>query len=161
MAAKDVRGIMHRLEATEWSASLELCLDTFNADEICRLHIHIVAARPSGFRYTDGRRTPALHLEQFNIKPSHIKGLVDPANGKKCKSTAPLHYYCQMPKRGKIASWTNHFAYKDFLVSPRWIVSFVQRGKMSYEDARKVIVFIVLMRYRRHTHVPKIVLFHR
>ena len=49
-----------------------------------------------------------------------------------------------MPKKGLIASWTNHVAFKDFLVSPRWIVSFVQRGKMTHEDAKKVIVFSFL-----------------
>ena len=141
MTDKDVRVVMERLQATEWSASIELCHDTFNEHQKCRLHIHIVISRHAGFRFTDASRMPALRLEQFNIKPAHLKGLVDPANGKRTKSTAPMHYYCQMPKKGKLASWTNHFAYKDFLVSPRWIVSFVQKGKMSYEDARKVSVF--------------------
>ena len=121
----------------------------------------MVAVRPEGFRYTDGSRTPALNLQRLDIKPSHIKGLVDPANGKRTKSTGPLHYYCQMPKKGLIASWTNHVAFKDFLVSPRWIVSFVQRGKMTHEDAKKVTVFSFLRGARRHTHIPKITLFHR
>ena len=110
---------------------------------------------------TDGSRTVALRLKQLDIKPAHVKGLIDPTNGKKCKTTAPLHYYCQMPKRGLIASWTNHVAFKDFLVSPRWIVSFVQRGKMTHEDAKKVTVFSLLRGARRHTHIPKITLFHR
>ena len=148
------------MKAIEWSASLELCLETFHEDGACRLHIHFVAVRPEGFRYSDGSKKPALHLQRLDIKPSHIKGLVDPANGKKVKTTAPLHYYCQMPKKGLIASWTNHYAYKDFLVNPRWIVGFVQRGKMGHEDAKKVIVFVFLSDTGRHTHISKIILFH-
>ena len=130
-----------RLAATEWSASLELCLETFHTQHECRLHIHLVGVRPESFRYTDGTKTPALRLQRLDLKPSHMKGCIDPTSGKRSKTTAPLHYYCQMPKKGLIASWTNHVAFKDFLVSPRWIVSFVQRGKMTHEDAKKVTVF--------------------
>ena len=161
IAGKDVDAVQTKTQAIEWSASLELCLETFHKEHTCRLHIHFVGVRPEGFRYSDGTRTPALHLQRLDIKPSHIKGLVDPANGRRTKTTAPLHYYCQMPKKGLIASWTNHVAYKDFLVSPRWIVSFVQRGKMTHEDAKKVTVFSFLRGGRRHTHIPKITLFHR
>ena len=144
LVGKDVDAVQTNVHAKEWSASLELCLETFRQEHKCRLHIHFVAVRPEGFRYSDGSRSHNLKLPRLEIKPSHMQGLVDPANGRKTKSTCPLHYYCQMPKKGLIASWTNHVAYKDFLVSPRWIVSFVQRGKMTHEDAKKVIVFIIL-----------------
>ena len=46
-----------------------------------------------------------------------------------------------MPKQGVIASWTNYEGYKHFLVNARWIAGFVQRGKMTFEDAEKVLVF--------------------
>ena len=161
IAGKDVEAFQTRIQAIEWSASLELCLETFHQEHVCRLHIHLVAGRPDGFRYCDGSRSPGLILPQLDMKPSHIKGLIDPANGRKTKSTAALHYYCQMPKKGLIASWTNHVAFKDFLVSPRWVVSFVQRGKMAHEDAKKVTVFSFLRRDHCPTHIPKITLFHR
>ena len=143
IAALDVDALQTKMVAVEWSASLEVCMETWHKDHQCRLHLHFVAVRPQGFRYTDGTRTPALKLERLNIVPAHIKGCIDPANGKRSKSSGPLHYYLQMPKKGLIASWTNHFAYKDFLVSPRWIVSFVQRGKITHEDAKKVTVFFI------------------
>ena len=143
---------MSKISAIEWSASLELCIETFHREHLCRLHIHFVGYRPEGFRYTDGKRTPGLHLQLLDLKPSHIKCCIDPANGKKSKSSAALHYYCQMPKKGLIASWTNHVAFKDFLVCPRWIGSFVQRGKMAHEDAKKVTVFSFL-RGSAATHI--------
>ena len=161
IASKDVDDMQTRIAAIEWSASLELCVETFNTEHECRLHVHFVGFRPEGFRYTDGTRTSHLRLHRLDIKPSHIKGCIDPTSGRRCKTTAALHYYCQMPKKGLIASWTNHVAFKDFLVSPRWIVSFVQRGKMTHEDAKKVTVFSFLRGARRHTHIPKITLFHR
>ena len=161
IAGKDVDALQTNICAIEWSASLELCVETFHREHECRLHLHFVGVRPEGFRYTDGTRTPHLRLQRLDIKPSYIKGCIDPTSGKRSKTTAPLHYYCQMPKKGLIASWTNHVAYKDFLVSPRWIVSFVQRGKMTHEDAKKVTVFSFLRGARRHTHIPKITLFHR
>ena len=161
IASKDVNDVQTGIAASEWSASLELCVETFHTEHECRLHLHFVGVRPDGFRYTDGTRMPHLRLQRLDIKPSHVKGCIDPTSGKRSKSTAPLHYYCQMPKKGLIASWTNHVAFKDFLVSPRWIVSFVQRGKMTHEDAKKVTVFSFLGGARRHTHIPKITLFHR
>ena len=155
IAGKDLDDVQKNTKAIEWSASLELCLETLQLKNECRLHFHFVVSRPEGFRYTDGTRTPHLRLQRLDIKPSHIKGCIDPTSGRKCRTTAPLHYYCQMPKKGLIKSWTNHFAYKDFLVSPRWIASFVQRGKMTHEDAKKVTVFSFLGGARRHTNVSE------
>ena len=51
-----------------------------------------------------------------------------------------MHYYVQMPKQGQIHVWSNHNAYKDFLVNARWVAGYVQRGKMSIKDTQKVIV---------------------
>lgn len=143
IAGKDVHDMQTALAAIEWSASLELCIETWLTEHECRLHLHFVGVRPEGFRYTDGARTPELHLQRLDIKPSHMKGCVDPSTGKRTKTTGSLHYYCQMPKKGVLATWTNHVAFKDFLVSPRWIISFVQRGKMTHEDAKKVTVFFI------------------
>ena len=56
-----------------------------------------------------------------------------------------MHYYIQMPKKGKICGGTNYKAYDVFLVNPRWIAGYVQRNKMSTEDAKEEPLFSFLI----------------
>ena len=76
-----------------------------------------------------------------SLLPSHIAGCSDPTSGRKAKGTAAMHYYNQMPKRGKVAGGTNHPAYEAFLVNPRWIAGYVQRNKMTPEEAKQDFFF--------------------
>ena len=71
------------------------------------------------------------------ILPTHLVGTSDPVTGKKAKNSSAMHYYNQMPKIGRVTGGSNHLAYRDFLVNPRWIAGYVQRKKMSIENAKK------------------------
>ena len=72
-----------------------------------------------------------------DISPAHFKELSDPASRKSARSAAPMHFYCQMPKKGLLKSHTTVVAYRDFSVNPRWIGGYLQQGKLSVEAAHK------------------------
>ena len=99
-----------------------------------RLHIHSVMERTdTPFRCK--ALSQVLHVG--GIEPSHVAGTSDPSSGRKSKGTAGMHYYCQMPKRGRVCGGTNYPAFEDFLINPRWIAGYVQRQKMQIEDAKE------------------------
>ena len=133
MVSKKVTWLHQPLDTHSWS--LEVCLHSYVTDysqsnEI-RLHMHACLQRDlTPFRC----RTLAKELAVGGIEPSHIAGCNDPASGKKAKNTTAMHYYLQMPKKGLLCNGTNYKAFHDFLVNPRWIAGYVQRGKMSTED---------------------------
>ena len=128
----------------KYSWSLEICLKTYkenyNDTKSIRLHIHATFERDLA-RFRVRCLTSALAIG--SLIPSHIAGCSDPTSGKKVKGTAAMHYYNQMPKRGKVASGTNHPAYEAFLVNPRWIAGYVQRQKMSSEEAKHDFCFFI------------------
>ena len=141
---EDIEALRKDSAADKFSASLEVCIDTYKEQNLCRLHLHAVLERSMRpFDFVDGTRSKYLRLKNLDIRCSHLKGCIDPTNGRKARSSGALHYYLQMPKVGGVKSWTNHHAYKDFLVSPRWINGFLQRGKMTPQDAHKVNIFLL------------------
>ena len=124
-----------------WSAAVEVRVETYQTDGTVRLHLHYVGDKADRFNFWGGHRSPLFVLQRLQIAASHLKGCLDPTSNKKSKSSAALHYYLQMPKVGGLISWTNFQAYKHFLVNARWIAGFVQRGKMTFPNAEKVLVF--------------------
>ena len=128
----------------KWSWSLELCLKSFaeayEDTKLVRLHIHCCIQRDTvPFRCN----TLSADLMLGDIAPSHVAGCCDPASERKTKSSHSMHYYCQMAKLGKLAGGTNFPAFEAFLVNPRWIAGYVQRNKMSPEDAKQEPFFQV------------------
>ena len=96
--------------------------ENYNDTKCIRLHIHATFERDlARFRI----RSLTRGFATGSLLPSHIAGTNDPTSGRKSKGTAAMHYYNQMPKRGKVASGTNHPAYEAFLVNPRWIAAYV------------------------------------
>ena len=137
-----IESLVARNNVDKFSWSLEICLRTYLKDynelELIRLHIHCCLQRDSApFRC----KTLASSLALGAIKPSHVVGCSDPASGKKCKGSLAMHYYNHMPKKGKICGGTNYKAYEDFLVNPRWVGGYVQRNKMTVEDAKEDPLF--------------------
>ena len=137
--------VTKRNHVDKWSWSLELCLKSFaeayEDTKLVRLHIHCCMQRDTvPFRC----RTISADLMLGAIAPSHVAGCSDPASERKTKSSHGMHYYCQMPKRGKLAGGTNFPAFEAFLVNPRWIAAHVQRQKMSSKDAQQESVFLFL-----------------
>ena len=139
---KAIEIMCKRNKADKFSWSLEICLKTYmneyTESKLIRLHFHCCLQRDvSPFRCT----TVSSTLAVGGIHPSHVVGCSDPVSGRKSKGTLAMHYYNQMPKKGKLCGGTNYKAYEDFLVNPRWIAGYVQRNKMHNEDAKQEPVF--------------------
>ena len=131
--------------ADKFSWSLEICMDTYRksyADtKTIKLHVHLVLEVRDGkfMRFNNVK----MALRIGSIMPGHVKGMQDPQTSKKTKCAAAMHYYVQMPKVGLVGGDTNHRAYTQFLVNPRWITGYIQSQKLSLETAKKVIVFLL------------------
>ena len=141
---KTIEEVANAHAIDEYSWSLEICLKTYkenyNDTKSIRLHIHATFERDlARFKIRSLSRALAI----ASLTPSHIAGCSDPTSGKKSKGTAAMHYYNQMPKRGKVTGGTNHPAYEAFLVNPRWIAGCVQRQKMSSEEAKQDFCFCI------------------
>lgn len=137
--------LVKRNHAEKFSWSLEICLQSYLAEymetNFIRLHIHACLQRDlTPFRC----RSLAEFLTLGGIEPSHLAGCSDPVSGRKAKGTLAMHYYNQMPKKGKVSGGTNYKAYDAFLVNPRWIAGYVQRNKMSIADAKEEPPFLSL-----------------
>ena len=142
---KAIQSQAKRLKVDKNSWSLEICMKTYEEKyketEKVRLHIHTCLQRDLPFT---GRHL-AADLKLGGLLPSHIAGANDPVTGKKAKSTSAMHYYNQMPKLGRLAGGSNYKPFADFIVNPRWIAGYVQRQKMSIEDAKKESVFFLVV----------------
>ena len=55
-------------------------------------------------------------------------------------TSAPLHYYCQVHKRGQVHSWTDKPAFTAFVVNPRWLNMWIQAQKVDPLHARDEFV---------------------
>lgn len=143
MVPKKLTWLLQPLDTHSWS--LEVCLHSYVTDysqsnEI-RLHMHACLQRDlTPFR----RRTLSRELAVGGIEPSHIAGCSDPATGRRARGTSAMHYYIQMLGSGACGG-TNYKAYDAFLVNPRWIAGYVQRNKLSTEDAKEERFFSFLI----------------
>ena len=139
---EDFQVLVENFECFRWSVSFEVCTKTWLMESKLKLHVHIVMEFSSRRRI---RRAVALTLN--GVKPSHAQVPSDNCAKKAAKNTAPMHYYLQMPKYGKVFSASNYHAYTDFAVNARWITNFIQSHKMSYTDASNVPVLLVFVRF--------------
>ena len=71
------------------------------------------------------------------LRPTTGWGCPPLARLSRTRSAAPMHFYCQMAKKGLLKSHTTVMAYRDFNVNPRWIGGYLQQGKLSVEAAHK------------------------
>ena len=137
----------------EYSLSLELCAKTWLEKESIKLHCHLVLHWQQRRHYRD-MRIWALG----KVAPTHFKDISDPSSHKSSRSIAPMHYYLQMPKVGMVRSQASVKPFVDFAVNPRWISGYLQQGKISVDDAHRVIVFLfrfLLTPFRPpHAHPP-------
>ena len=130
-------------QADKFSWSLEICMDTYRSSyadtKTIKLHVHLVLEVRDGkfMRFNNVK----LALRVGSMSPGHVKGMQDPQTSNKTKCAAAMHYYVQMPKVGLVGGDTNHRAYTQFLVNPRWITGYIQSQKLSLETAKKVILF--------------------
>lgn len=120
------------LDAPKWSAALEVCLETLEAQRRLRVHAHcfLEASRPFRVRSADAVAFWAsLPVKSLDRHRSHTAARAGAG-----------HYYLQCPKLGQVWCAGSLQAYRDFAVNPEWITNFVQSGKLTLGDARREYV---------------------
>ena len=127
--SEDMEVVRTEQSVKEWSLALELCPDSLRKDKALRLHVHLVM---SWGKQKTIWSASALRLA--GVLPTHNSGT--PMAFHRSRSTAPGHYYLQMPKVGGIWSATNTPAFKKFPVNPRWVTAFWQAGQLVTATAR-------------------------
>ena len=131
---RDILSLQEVLMLESWSASLELCPETFALGKGFRLHAHLAIVF--------AERTRIAHKETCRVagvNPSHAKA-AGPLQAVRSRNFAPLHYYLQMPKQGGVWSQTTLPAFKSFPINPRWITTWLQSDHLSLRVARREYV---------------------
>ena len=127
--SEDIEVVRTEQNVKEWSLALELCPDSLRKDKALRLHVHVVMSW--------GKQKSIAFASAFRLAgvlPTH--NTATPMAFHRSRSTAPAHYYLQMPKVGGIWSATNTPAFKNFPVNPRWVTAFWQAGQLVTATAR-------------------------
>ena len=127
---KDLKVVVDEICAKEWSVALELCPETLKTQKLVRLHAHVV------FTWSRNKTIrSASSLRLAGVLPVHNSD-GNPMAFHRSRSSAPGHYYLQMPKVGSIWRATNTLAFKKFAVNPRWVTAFWQSEHLTTESAR-------------------------
>ena len=127
--SEDIEVVGTEQNVKEWSLALELCPDSLRKDKALRLHVHVVMSwgKQKSIAFASAFRLAGVLLTHNTATPMAFH---------RSRSTAPAHYYLQMPKVGGIWSATNTPAFKKFPVNPRWVTAFWQAGQLVTATAR-------------------------
>ena len=117
------------LDAPTAAAAMELCVESWTNDNVCRVHGH-------GYFSSDSQKLKLSRgaLAAFRGGLPHKSHKVQALGNRACSGWAGC-YYVLAPKIGQVRSWSMVRPYKDFPVSPEWIMGLVHAEKMEFKDA--------------------------
>ena len=91
------------------------------------MHLHVVLE----WRDRTWTHAKRFQLPRSKAKPQHMTTENQECQGKKrVMTSAPLHYYCQVPKNGQVHTWTDKPAFTSSAVNPRWLNMWIQAQKL-------------------------------
>jgi hypothetical protein len=111
---------------------LEMCPDTWRRDGSIRLHAHAAFVMVAGKR---AAFPEASDLQLFG-SPAHGSALLGGMGTARGRNRAASLYYVLAPKNCRVLEDTTTRPHTDWAVSPEWIMTLLQGGKMAYDDAR-------------------------
>ena len=121
--------------ADDVAMCLEVCPETWTEQKILRLHIHMFFKSAASYLRVkkcasfDFEGCPAMLSADFT------------ANGSKNRASwSGFFYCCLLDKKGTVFSLATKAPFTKFLVSPSWIMSLVQSGKLDTRVARELLV---------------------
>ena len=130
-----VMWLVEQLQVEYWAMSLELCMQTLQAEGVIRVHSHVF------LRSREKMHIGNSNMLMFNGSKAFLKDRVFGRHlQKNCFSAM---YYLLCPKIGKVFSMGSHERFKQFPVNPDWVFSVVEKEKMTYEDALTEVVSCV------------------
>ena len=132
---REVAALVEKVDADFYSASVEACMALLHEKKGLQLHLHVVLEWVRRRNISKSN----LSLPVAKVLPQHLTG-DSAAAGHRVMTSAPLHYYCQVPKVGQVHTMTNKPAFTAFLVNPRWLNMWIQAGKLDPVPARAEFV---------------------
>ena len=125
------------LAADDIAMSLEVCPETWTAQKILRLHIHMFFKSTSS--YLRFRPSTFLDLEGSAACMTSNVTAHSPGGRAKC-SWSGFFYCCLLEKKGTVFTLATKAPFTKFLVSPSWILNLVQGDKLDTRVARQLLV---------------------
>ena len=125
------------LAADDIAMSLEVCPETWTAQKILRLHIHMFFKSTSS--YLRFRPSTFLDLEGSAACMTSNVTAQSPGGRAKC-SWSGFFYCCLLEKKGTVFTLATKAPFTKFLVSPNWILNLVQGDKLDTRVARQLLV---------------------
>ena len=104
--------------------ALDICPMTLEKDGLLRLHVHLVLD-------WDGSKKSMYEMKSLTLlglEPASVEGTTRGEETRRRQSAAPMHYYMQMDKPGKICVTTSCIMFRDLCVNPRWVTKWLQLG---------------------------------
>ena len=127
-----------KMKATQWSASAELCLETFAKQEVLRVHLHNAFHRSGSIiEFADARQAGLIfegiipHNNIRTIPGVFFSGkqntMLRRANSRADANFMALHYYCQCEnKHGSLMRDGSKLPFTGYVVKGSWITSWRQ-----------------------------------
>ena len=134
----------------KFGSAMELCTETFKAQGVLKLHLHIC------WKWLDRQhiRDPAA-FKIDGVVPVHVKQPPRECMGPKARNVSPMLYYLQMPKIGGVFHDMNEKAFIDYSVNARWITGWLQAKKITVKAASQVAFFLLSQCGSSQPHHPK------
>ena len=121
--------------ADDVAMCLEVCPETWAEESILRLHIHMFFK--SAASYFRVQKCATFDFEgSAAVMSNDITGAVS----KQRQTWSGFFYCCLADKKGTVFSLATKAPFTKFLVSPSWIMSLVQSGKLETRVARELLV---------------------
>ena len=116
--------------------SLEICPDTWEQQQVVRLHVHCFVLSVTG--HMTVKINHLFHL--FDTAPN-VSGTDPEGNSVKGRNLWSGFFYCCLPmKKGTVCCDSTEAPFQGFRVIPNWIMCYLQGGKLLRVDARKLLV---------------------
>ena len=120
--------------ADVWCACLEVCLQTYSAQGVVRVHAHVF------FRSASRMHVRSQDFFKWQGSMPHSNASVMGVAGRKFQSGNAGLYYLQVPKLGSLHSVGNVAPFRDYLVSGEWVFNLLQAEKIDCETARRQLI---------------------
>ena len=130
-------GCRRRSGAEDVAVCLEICPETYSLQNALRLHVHMFLKHSSrGLRLHD---CSVLTFEGVKCHMASQIGGVAAGQGR--NSWCVFFFYCcVLQKKGAVFSMATKEPFCKFAVSPTWIMTMIQAGKLSVRAGRELLV---------------------
>ena len=124
--------LKQRFDLKDYAVALELCLNTWMTQDICRLHFHIFLMSKKQLKCARNRGDLIFRGSVgFESSP---KGMAKP-RGKSCNFDMG-EFYVMIPKIGGVFQFSTRKMYKDYQVIPQWVTRVLSSERVTEKDAR-------------------------